>query len=148
MRNAIDDFIKALALAGVSLDTANIAIDDLGCPHTQKGLPSRKMAIYTFQMNGQFLKIGKAGSNSNARFRSHHYNPSRAKSNLAKSLLCDKEMAKYNLDNANIEDWIRNNIHRIDILIDKDVDIFVLNFLESFLHCKFKPKYEGFKNQR
>lgn len=148
MKHTIDGFIKALAGAGVTLDSAKITIDDLGCPHTPKGLPSGKMAIYTFQKDGQYLKIGKAGPNSDARFRSQHYSPYRAKSNLAKSLLDDKDMAIHNLDENNVDEWIRKNIHRIDILLDQDVGIFVLNFLEAFLHCKFKPKYEGFENQR
>ena len=106
------------------------------------------MAIYTFQRDNRFFKIGKAGRKSDARFRSQHYNPHRANSNLAKSLLDDPEMAPFNLNENNVEQWIRNNIRRIDILIDQDAGIFVLNFLEAFLHCKFKPKYEGFEKQR
>ena len=106
------------------------------------------MAIYTFQKDGEYLKIGKAGPNSDARFRSQHYSPNRAKSNLAKSLLDDPDMAPNNLGESIIAEWIKNNIRRIDILIDSDTNIFVLNFLEAFLHCKFKPKYEGFENQR
>lgn len=148
MNNAIEDFIKALAFADITLDSNKVAIDDLGCPHVPKGLPTGKMAIYTFQKDGRYLKIGKAGPSSDARFRSQHYSPYRAKSNLAKSLLDDKDMTQYNLDENNIDDWIKNNIHRIDILVDQDAGIFVLNFLESFLHCKFNPKYEGFENQR
>ncbi len=148
MNDAIDGFLSALAIAGVTLDRARISIEDLGCPHAPKGLPSGKMAIYTFKKGKIYLKIGKAGPNSDARFRSHHYNPYRAKSNLAKSLLDDGDMEMYNLDEDNIDDWIRQNIRRIDILLDKDAGIFVLNFLESFLHCKFNPKYEGFENQR
>jgi len=41
-----------------------------------------------------------------------------------------------------------NNVSRIDILLDKSEGIFVLNFLESFLHCKLHPKYEGFDSQK
>jgi hypothetical protein len=148
MKETINNFFEALRLAGVNVDKAKISIDDLGCPHAPKGLPRGKMAIYTFQKDGEYLKIGKAGPNSDARFRSQHYSPNRAKSNLAKSLLDDPDMAPNNLGESIIAEWIKNNVQRIDILIDSDTNIFVLNFLEAFLHCKFKPKYEGFENQR
>ena len=148
MKETIDKFLEALRLAGVNLNDSKISFDDLGCPHTPKHMPKGKMAIYTFQRNGQYLKIGKAGSRSNARFRSQHYSPYRANSNLAKSLLNDPDMQSCGLDENNIDEWIKQNIRRVDILIDEDADIFVLNFLEAFLHCAFNPKYEGFKNQR
>jgi hypothetical protein len=148
MNDPIGEFLKALELTGTKVDASKIVVDDLGCPHTSKGLPHGKMAIYTFQRGNRYLKIGKAGPNSDARFRSQHYNPNRAKSNLAKSLLDDPDMAAFNLNEKNIEKWIKNNVRRIDILIEQDVGILVLNFLETFLHCKYRPKYEGFENQR
>lgn len=144
----INKFLQALALAGVELERAKITIDDLGCPHKPKGLPKGKMAVYIFEKGGQFLKIGKAGSNSDARFRSQHYSPYRAQSNLARSLLNDPKSAAYQLDESNINSWIKQNIRRIDLLLDEDVGIFVLNFLEAFLHCALNPKYEGFGSQR
>jgi len=130
------------------MEKTQISIDDLGCPHTPKALPLGKMAIYAFQKDGQYLKIGKAGPNSGPRFKSQHYNPRSAKSNLAKSLLDDPDMAIYNLNEMEIAAWIKKNIRRVDILIDAVTDIFILNFLEAFLHCRFKPKYEGYENQR
>ena len=148
MEKTIDKFLEALQIAGVTFDRNKISIDDLGCPHTPRGLRNGEMAIYTFQRAGQYLKIGKAGSSSNARFRSQHYSPYRANSNLAKSLLNDPDMQSCGFDENNIDEWIKQNIRRIDILIDEDAGIFVLNFLEAFLHCVFHPKYEGFKNQR
>lgn len=106
------------------------------------------MAVYIFQKDGQFLKIGKAGPNSDARFRSQHYSPYRAQSNLARSLLNDRDAEAYQLDEGNVDSWIKKNVRRIDILLDRDVGIFVLNFLEAFLHCALKPKYEGHESQR
>lgn len=151
MNDAIDEFLKALKLAGLTLESNRISVDDLGCPHTPRGLPKGKIAIYTFQRDGRYLKIGKAGPKSNAQFRNQHYGPRRAKSNLAKSLLADPDLVMFSLTENNIDQWIRNNIRRIDILIDlvdEQTDIFVLNFLEAFLHCKFRPKYEGFESQK
>lgn len=121
---------------------------DRGCPHSPSGLPQRKMGIYLFKYGDKYLKIGKAGPNSNARFRSQHYKPNSAQSNLAKSILNDPDMGKFNLNNENVSNWIKQNVRRIDILIDSSLPIFVLDLFESFLHCKFKPKYEGFQSQR
>ena len=44
---------------------------------------ARKMGVYVFIYGDQFLKIGKAGPMSKARFLSHHYNPHSSRSNLA-----------------------------------------------------------------
>jgi hypothetical protein len=148
MSDTLRDFLKALELTGTRLDASKFVVDDLGCPHAPNGLPHGKMGIYMFQKGDQYLKIGKAGPNSDARFRSQHYDPHRAKSNLAKSLLDDPDMAAFKLTDENIATWIKDNIRRIDILIEQDTGIFVLNFLESFLHCKYRPKYEGFETQR
>jgi len=62
--------------------------------------------------------------------------------------LNDPDMQHYNLNKENIKDWIKNNVVRIDIILDESLGIFVLNFLEAFMHCKLKPKYEGFDSQR
>lgn len=148
IEDRINQFIHALALAGIQLDKTKITIDDLGCPHKPNGLPKGKMAVYLFEKGNDFLKIGKAGPNSDARFRSQHYSPYRAQSNLASSLLNDPDAATNSLDESNIDDWIKTNVRRIDILLDADVGIFILNFLEAFLHCALNPKYEGFGSQR
>ena len=148
MKNIIRDFVRAAQLADTQISESQIYVQDLGCPHGPKGLPKGKMAIYVFQFKGHFLKIGKAGPNSDARFRSQPYNPNSSQSNLAKSILNDPEMNHYNLDTENIKNWIKNNIARVDIILDESLGIFVLNFLEAFLHCKLKPKYEGFGSQR
>ena len=101
-----------------------------------------------FKYGDSFLKIGKASSRSNTRFRSQHYAPNRSQSNLAKSILNDPTMHKYNLNEEGVGIWIEQNVRRIDLLIDSSVGIFVLNLFEAFLHCKYIPKYEGFENQR
>ncbi|MGQ9570958.1 MAG: hypothetical protein ACUVUQ_08990 [Thermodesulfovibrionales bacterium] len=148
MKNTIKDFLKAAQLADTKISESQISIQVLGCPHKPQGLPKGKMAIYAFKFNERFLKIGKAGPNSDARFRSQPYNPKSSQSNLAKSILNDTDMQDYKLNEKNIKDWIKNHVERIDIILDESLGIFVLNFLEAFLHCKLKPKYEGFDSQR
>ena len=146
--DVIDDFLKALELAGITMDKASIKVIDLGYSHQPKCLPSGKMGIYTFLKGDRFLKIGKVGPKSNARFRSQHYCPYRSKSNLATSILNDNKMLKYDLDDSTIEDWIKKHTRRIDILLDESVDVLILSFLEAFLHCRFNPAYEGHQSQR
>ncbi|MDR2558676.1 MAG: hypothetical protein LBC86_03915 [Oscillospiraceae bacterium] len=122
-------------------------IQDLGVPHRSKTLPQGKMAIYTFVHNGQFLKIGKVGKNSNARFSSQHYNPGSAMSTLSKSILRDPSMKNHGLNHANIKPWMKQNLHRIDIIIDAGLGNEFLARIEDVMHYMFNPKYEGGKIQ-
>ena len=121
---------------------------DRGVPHIPQRLPHGKMGIYTFLYNDRFLKIGKAGTNSGPRFLSQHYNPRLAKSTLAASLLADKEMHPFHLDENNVKDWIKQNCRRIDVIMDAGLSIFALGFVEAILHFYYEPKYEGFSSQR
>ena len=134
---------------GRPIDINKINVIDRGQPHLPpRRLPKGKMAVYTFVYEGEILKIGKAGPNSNARYTSQHYNPKSAMSNLAKSILSDKEMLEKGINEENVGEWIKQNCRRIDIEIDVDLGIFTLEFIEAVLHYKYTPKYEGFSSQR
>ncbi|WP_372011385.1 hypothetical protein NBRC13296_12550 [Paenibacillus chitinolyticus] len=124
-----------------------IAIVNRGRPH-KCTFKQGKMYVYTFSFNEDYLKIGKAGSNSKARFYSQHYNPESSQSNLAKSIILDPAMEFYSLSSSTVGDWIKNNVDRIDIEIDAKLGVFTLNLIESILHCLYLPRYEGFKTQR
>ena len=127
-------------------------------------LPEETIAIYIFKYNDKVLKIGKAGKMSGQRFQYQHYNPNSCKSNMAKSILDDREyyrekelnsIPEYNLNNKEkskskyeeISNWILNNTKRTNIYIsnlDKSVnDYFILNLFESILHFIYQPRYEG-----
>jgi hypothetical protein len=144
----IKKFIEVAKYADIVISENQLKIIDRGCPHSPSGLINGMMGIYIFELNGVCLKIGKAGEKSNARFRSQHYSPKRSKSTLAKSILNDPNMKNYGLNEENISDWIKNNTRRYDIFIDSELGIPVLNLLEAYLQCKFKPKYEGFESQK
>lgn len=134
---------------GRPIDTTKFEIIERGLPHSvPRKLPTGKMAVYTFIYNGTFLKIGKVGPNSNARYTSQHYNPGSSKSNLAKSILEDPDMKTHCITENNIGTWIKNNCHRIDIEMDVSLGIFTLELVEAVLHYKLNPKYEGFSSQR
>ena len=142
----IPDVTKA---CGRSIAPNSFEVVDQKAPHEPGQLREGKMAVYIFVYNDRVLKIGKAGSDSNARFQSHHYAPSRAKSTLARSLLSDPEMvANEEITESNVGDWIRQNCRRIDIFIDAKLGKFLLSLIEAALQYKYAPKYEGFKNQR
>lgn len=152
MNNYVDEFDKIIQAVseslGKSIDKRLYKILDRGLPHQPKGLPSGTMGVYTFNYNGLFLKIGKAGPSSNARFLSQHYNPNSAMSNLAKSILNDTDMQNLRINELNVGDWIKRNCRRIDIIIDAEAGIFTLELIEAILHYKYSPIYEGFITQR
>ena len=123
-------------------------IIDRGMPQVPKSLKPGTMGVYTFFYNGEFLKIGKAGPSSNARFTNQHYSPSSSQSNLSKSILQDEDMQNLGITADNVGEWIKQNTRRIDIILDESLGIFTLELVEAALHYRYEPKYEGFKNQR
>ena len=141
------DLIKAIILTNTNINPDWIEIEDLGCPHNPQNLPNEKMAVYMFFHKEECLKIGKAGADSNSRYKNQHYNPNNSGSNLAKSILFDKTFTVKGLSDKNVGNWIKNNTKRINVLLKMETGIFVLNFVESYFQLKFKPKYEGFKTQ-
>jgi len=149
-KQIISDFIKVAFLAGVLIAEDDLSVQLLPAPHTPPTtIPYGKMAIYMFLWGDLCLKIGKAGHKSKARFTNQHYNPESSNSNLAKSILKYKDQLKLaNLDDTNISEWIKKKTSRVNFYIDKKLGIFILNLLESFLQCRFKPFFEGFDSQR
>ena len=147
--NDIINLLNGICITlGGGFDVNKVSVIDRGIPHSIEKLPQHSMAIYMFKYKDEYLKIGKVGSKSNARFSFQHYNPNSAISNLAKSIINDKELNNDNkLNGSNIKDWMLNNLQRIDIIMDEDLGIFVLDLFEACLHYKYKPKYEGFKTQ-
>lgn len=148
-RFMIDDLIKAINLTGHKFEKKDIEINDCGYRHTNiQKLKANEMAVYTFAKDELFLKVGKVYKNSNMRYCYQHYRPNSSNSNLAKSLLNDLDYFNNNLNENSISDWIKENTTRFNLIIDSRHGIFVLNFIESFLHLCLQPKYEGFKKNR
>lgn len=77
---------------------------------------------------------------SNARFQSQHYNKNSSNSNLAKSIFSDKSL-DIELE-INLKKYIVENFNRINIYINSSNQL-LTNLLESYLHYKLNPKYEG-----
>lgn len=140
--------LEVSKVLGKPIDKEKFEIIDRGLPHQPGNLPAGKMGVYTFWFEGDFLKIGKAGPSSKARFSSQHYNPRSARSTLAASILLDRGIQEKGINENNVGDWIRNNCRRVDILLDSDLGIFTLELIEAALHYKYEPIYEGFATQR
>lgn len=119
-------------------------VDFRPAPHRSSGLPAGMMAIYAFWGDGAWLKIGKVGANSDARFRSQHYLPGSARSTLAGSIRADVDLSvRCAIDPAACGEWIRTNTHRCNVLLPATYPKSLLALLEAFLHHRLQPRYEG-----
>lgn len=145
INKAIKDFITVANLAGDPISLSEVSIDFLNSPHTPPSkIPAGKMAVYAFWWNGSWLKVGKVGPKSHARYTSQHYNPNSSGSNLAKSLVKDTRMNTVTgFGSQNPGGWIQASTSRVNILIPSTRNKELLSLLESFLHVRLKPLYEG-----
>lgn len=144
------DFATVAQLAGVAMVAGDISVELLPAPHAPPTrLPAGTMAVYVFTHGSDVLKVGKVGPKSQARYTSQHYNPGSAQSTLAASMIADAErMGLGEADIGEIGNWIRAKVDRVNILLPVHLGVPVLTLLESFLQCRLRPRYEGFKSQR
>lgn len=145
IEEALTAFGRVAELAGDPIARDEIEITYLPAPHTPPSrLPAGKMAVYGFWGNGRWLKIGKTGPNSNARYTSQHYNAGSAMSTLAGSLASDPHMAtEPGFDPQAPGAWIKAATHRVNILLPTHREKTLLSLLEPFLHLRMKPRFEG-----
>ncbi|WP_417657715.1 hypothetical protein [Pseudidiomarina aestuarii] len=146
----LEDFLTVADIARIKINRDQVSVEILPAPHRPPSrLPAGKMAIYVFVYGDTTLKVGKAGSNSQARYISQHYNAGSSPSTLAASLLKrGGEIGVSNLDNDSVSEWIKSETDRINFVLDSEVGIDGLSLFESFLHCRLKPVFEGFSSQR
>ena len=107
-----------------------------------------EQGVYVFLQNEDIcFKVGKAGTNSQARWNSHHYRLNKTKSSLPGSIKNDLEKFKFffdssihneidNLDKNNIKYWIRNNLSRIEFKMSSKESIYALDLLEKYIAFK------------
>ena len=126
-----------------------------GIDHRPSSLSSNQKGIYVF-LNANFcFKVGKAGSKSQARWNSHHYNlDGTTPSTFPKSIIKDLKRFKHffpnhkhneieSLNAENMREWIQNNVSRMEFIISVNETDFALNFLEALIQFRLKPEYEG-----
>ncbi|MDX8477012.1 hypothetical protein RFN28_00815 [Mesorhizobium sp. VK24D] len=141
---ALEAFSVVAQLGNSTLLRHELVVEYLDAPHRPPSrLPSGKVAVYGFWANGCWLKIGKVGSNSHARYTSQHYNPGSAPSTLAASLRGDEAMTTIaGFDAAFPGAWIKEYTCRANILMAADKPREMLSLLEAFLHLRLRPRYE------
>ena len=144
IRSALMDFAAASELAGDRVDLGAMEVELLHAPHKPGSLPKGRMAVYGFWYDDGWLKIGRVGPNSNARYRSQHYTGS-AMSTLAGSIRSDSLMPGdvRGLGREDLARWIEKNTCRVNILLPSTRNRSLLLLLEAFLHVRLHPRYEG-----
>lgn len=142
------------SITGVQLDAKFMQNGDEHKPTT---LQQGKCGVYAFMNEKRCFKVGKAGANSPARWNSHHYNldgstPSTMPKSIQKHT---KEFKAFfpegmhseieQLKAENIKGWVKNNLSRMEFLIDSCDDATILNLLEAIVQFNLKPLFEGGK---
>jgi len=141
---------------GLGPARAEVRVQRLGRPHTPSTQPPGWQGVYGFQYEGTWLKVGKAGPKSGARWISQHYNPGSAMSTLAFSLVKYGHFAVVDHPSLpglrlklrdvfpdDIGDWIRRNTSRVNVLIRADMGSPGLARLESIAHRLLSAIFEG-----
>jgi len=172
-KNDIADLIQASNIAGFEVDESSLKLDYYSEKERQlflidwkkgerlnkayRSIPYNHSAIYTFFLNDSCLKVGKAGLNSNARFKTQHYKYKSAKSSsLPKALINqidNNKLYPHVFENTNdcynkLNFWIKENTIRQDIFIEFNGDNkkhhnYFVNFCEAFFILRLKPLFEG-----
>jgi hypothetical protein len=111
--------------------------------HIPLPLPSNYAAVYIFEWNGHYLKVGKVNSKSKSRYHYQHYLPDSNQSTLANSLRKEFEfhaMAGVYPD-VNWGEWIKENTNRYNVLIPVNLCRNFVAFAEAFFILKCNPMF-------
>ena len=137
---------------GKTIDIDKMVFEYQPMGHGTPKFNKSNMYIYSFWFDGEDvpLKIGKAGSKTESRYKYHHYNKNSVGSCLAKSIAADTAFCNKNsidTDTEPLKKWIKANCHRLNIIMPNNpqngYDMFTLELIEAILHNIYRPKYEG-----
>jgi hypothetical protein len=120
-------------------------------------MPKGRQGVYAFALGTVWLKVGKAGPNSNARWVSQHYKATRSLSNLAWSLLRYTHLSGFNhprlptnlraqlmaVPPDALGDWIKKNTARVNFIIGAELGSDALDRLERIAQDTLRPVFEG-----
>lgn len=142
---AVEDYLAVAALSHGPISRTEIENKFPNAPHAPSSrISTGMMAIYGFWHDGVWLKIGKVGPNSHARFVSQHFNAKSSRSNLAASLTMDVQMAAVvGTDPLSVNHWIRTSTNRVNIFLPATRQLLLLTLLKAFLHVRLQPRFEG-----
>lgn len=139
---------------GLEISSNEIKHELWKAPHRAKDLPSGFGAIYVFTLAessqakaslNRALKVGKAGPNSNARFKYQHYKSGSARSTLAGAIENNPLLWDYIGSpgiSANVGEWIRNNTDRDNFYVPERKKE-IIDLLEVYLKAILGPVFEG-----
>jgi hypothetical protein len=152
-QSLIDDFVSALAThCGVTADPSRISHDRWLAPHQPRDLQAACGAVYVFSLPasthapagpGRVLKVGKAGANSNARFRYHHYKSGAALSTLAGAIENNPLLwgyIAYPGTGSNAGAWIKANTDRDNFYFQ---DPALIGLFEVYAKALLGSVFEG-----
>lgn len=126
-----------------------------GSSHNPTSLRTGMCGVYAFMTADWCFKVGKAGPKSKARWNSHHYNlDETTPSTMPKSIIKNRDRFKECFPEAkhseidqikkeNIQQWIKDNMSRIEFLMMDQGDGLALNLLEALVQFHLKPIFEG-----
>jgi hypothetical protein len=145
IEDCVNDFLTVAALARDPISRAEIDIEYLPAPHVPPSrIPRGTRSVYGFYHDGIWLKIGKAAPKANTRYTSQHYNLESSSYNLSRSLMADSTMVTIvGSDPTSIGNWIKNSTSRVNILLPATRRPELQCLLETFLHVRLRPRYEG-----
>ena len=128
IREALTALSQVEELACDPIEVAETVCERHPAPHrAPRGLPLGTMAVYCFWHEGCWLKIGKAGPKSKARYTSQHYSPGSAMSTLLCSDPCMCNVAGF--DAAGSGEWIKSRCCRVNLLLPASCDRALLSLL-------------------
>ena len=149
----IEEFVADIRdYLGVVADQSEISHDSWTAPHQPKDLPSGFGAVYVFSLSsgscaragaGRVLKVGKAGPNSNPRFRYQHYASGSAMSTLAGAIKNNPLLwgyIGYPGMQTDVGTWIKENTDR-DNFYFKDEQL--IGRFEVYAKGLLGPAFEG-----
>ena len=120
-----------------------VQVEFCDAPHQPPGpLPGRQ-AAYLFFRGQEWLRIGQTGYS--AHFTSQHYGTRRAGSTFAKDVWINRSDFGFRGTESKVGDWIKQNCGRANVTLPRNRDWpkSVLVLLESYLHYRLNPRFEG-----
>jgi hypothetical protein len=150
----IDEFVADCRThLRVSVEGSRISHDAWAAvPHRAEDLPIGLGAVYVFSLSsrmnaragrGRVLKVGKAGPNSNARFRYQHYKAGAALSTLAGAIQNNPLLWGYIGFAGRADDvgkWICQNTDRNNFYF---TDKALIGLFEVYAKARHGPVFEG-----
>ena len=125
----------------------DIAFEFYEAPHSRPSpLLENQRAVYLFFRKEEWLRIGQTGYS--ARFTSQHYGTKRSGSTFAKDIWKNKQKFGFSGAEEDVGTWIMQNCGRANIRLPVGWPKEVSHLLESYLHYRLRPCFEGTRRRQ